>query len=55
MAVPQLSHFPLVMFTSRSSLMGSFTNHRATTVAASVVAALIIALNLFLVARLLVG
>lgn len=46
---------PLVMFTSRSSLMGSFTNHRATTVAASVVAALIIALNLFLVARLLVG
>jgi manganese transport protein len=39
---------PLVMFTARRSLMGSLANRRATTVAASAVATLIVALNLFL-------
>jgi manganese transport protein len=39
---------PLVAFTSRRRLMGVLTNHPTTTVAASVVAALIISLNVFL-------
>lgn len=46
---------PLVLFTSRRSLMGAFANRGPTTAAAGLVAALVIALNLFLVARLLVG
>jgi manganese transport protein len=39
---------PLVVFTSRRELMGSLVNHRLTTAAAVVVAALISALNVFL-------
>jgi manganese transport protein len=39
---------PLVLFTSRRDVMGVLVNHRATTVAAAVVAALISALNVFL-------
>jgi manganese transport protein len=39
---------PLVIFTSRRSIMGELTNRRVTTVAASLVAGLIVALNLFL-------
>jgi len=39
---------PLVLFTSRRDVMGVLVNHRATTVAAVVVAALISALNVFL-------
>lgn len=39
---------PLVMFTRRRDLMGSLVNLRITTIAATVVAALIVALNLFL-------
>ena len=46
---------PLVLFTSRRSVMGAFANRGPTTAAAGLVAALVIALNLFLVARLLVG
>jgi manganese transport protein len=42
---------PLVLFTSRRDIMGVLTNRRATTVAACVVAALIIALNGFLLAQ----
>jgi manganese transport protein len=42
---------PLVIFTSRKRLMGALVNKRATTVAASVVTALIVLLNLFLIAR----
>ncbi|MCE0763718.1 Nramp family divalent metal transporter [Pseudonocardia kujensis] len=41
---------PLVLFTRRRDVMGSLVNHRLTTAAAVVVAALIIALNLFLLA-----
>jgi manganese transport protein len=42
---------PLVMFTSRRDLMGSLVNRRATTIAACLLALLIIGLNLFLLAR----
>jgi len=42
---------PLVIFTSRKSLMGKLVNGRATTVAASVIAALVVGLNIFLLAR----
>ena len=40
---------PLVMLTRRRDIMGTFVNRRLTTVAASVVAGLIIALNGFLI------
>src|SRR2546421_6161923 len=39
---------PLVLFTSRRDVMGVLANHRATTAAAVVVAALISGLNVFL-------
>lgn len=39
---------PLVVYTSRKDIMGVLVNRRSTTIAASVVAALIVALNLFL-------
>jgi manganese transport protein len=42
---------PLVLFTRRRDLMGTLTNARATTVVASVIAGLIICLNVFLLAR----
>jgi manganese transport protein len=42
---------PLVWFTSRKELMGSLVNRRATTALAVVVAALISALNLFLLGQ----
>jgi manganese transport protein len=46
---------PLVLLTRRPDVMGSFANARATTLAASVVAGMIIALNVFLVFKTLVG
>lgn len=46
---------PLVIFTSRSDIMGILVNKRATTFLASLVAALIIALNLFLIHQLFFG
>jgi manganese transport protein len=42
---------PLVWFTSRTDLMGPLVNRRATTAAATVVAALISALNVFLLGQ----
>ncbi len=42
---------PLVMFTARRDVMGVLANHRLTTVAAAVVAGLIVALNIFLLAQ----
>jgi manganese transport protein len=42
---------PLVVFTSRRSVMGGLVNHRGTTVAAAAVASLIVALNLFLLGQ----
>ena len=46
---------PLVWFTSRRGLMGVLANRKPTTAAACVVAALILALNVFLLYRLLLG
>jgi manganese transport protein len=42
---------PLIAFTSRRDLMGPLVNRRITTIAATVVAAVIIALNAFLLAQ----
>jgi manganese transport protein len=46
---------PLVLFTSRRELMGGLVNRQTTTVIASIVAALIVVLNLVLVYRTLAG
>jgi manganese transport protein len=46
---------PLVMFTSRESLMGVLVNHRTTVVVSSIVAGLIISLNVFLLYQTFVG
>lgn len=46
---------PLVMFTSRRDIMGELVNRRSTSIAASIVAALIVLLNLFLLYQLLIG
>jgi manganese transport protein len=46
---------PLILFTRRADLMGALVNRRATTAAASLVATVIIALNVFLVADTLLG
>jgi manganese transport protein len=45
---------PLVRFTSRRDLMGALVNHRLTTAAAAVVAALIVGLNGFLLVQTLI-
>ena len=46
---------PLVLLTRRADVMGALANRRVTTAAAGVVAALIVALNAFLVFDTLVG
>ena len=46
---------PLVMFTRRKDIMGPLTNHVVTTAIAAVVAALIVALNLFLLYQTFTG
>ena len=46
---------PLVMFTRRSDVMGELVNQRYTTVLASIVAGLIVALNLFLLYQIFFG
>ena len=46
---------PLLILTRRREVMGALVNRRATTVAASVVAALIIALNVFLIYETFLG
>jgi len=46
---------PLVLFTSRQDLMGVLVNRRLTTVLASVVAVLIIALNVYLLIQVISG
>ena len=42
---------PLIRFTAQRRLMGQLVNRRATTVVASLVAAVIISLNVFLLAQ----
>lgn len=44
---------PLVLYTSKKDVMGVLVNHKLTSIAASLVAALIVALNLFLLNQLL--
>ena len=46
---------PLIMFTSREKIMGILVNRRVTTLAASLVAALIVALNVYLLYQILAG
>jgi manganese transport protein len=46
---------PLIMFTRRKDIMGILVNHRITTVAASIVAGLIIMLNVFLLHQTFFG
>ena len=46
---------PLIMFTSRRDIMGALVNRRITNIAASLAAALIIALNLFLLYQVFFG
>jgi len=46
---------PLILFTRRADLMGALVNRRATTLAASLIAAVIITLNVFLITDTLLG
>ena len=46
---------PLVIFTSKRSVMGTLTNHKATTAVAALVASVIVALNVFLLAQTFAG
>lgn len=46
---------PLVMFTRRRDIMGELVNHRVTTVIATIVAGLIVALNIFLLYQIATG
>jgi manganese transport protein len=46
---------PLILFTRRRDLMGELVNHRVTTLAAWVVAAAVISLNLFLLYQIFAG
>jgi manganese transport protein len=46
---------PLVMFTRRRDLMGALTNLKVTTIVASIVAALIVGLNLYLLFETFTG
>lgn len=46
---------PLIMFTSRNDIMGTLVNRRITTIAGSLAAALIVALNLFLLYQVFIG
>jgi manganese transport protein len=46
---------PLVMFTRRSDIMGPLVNRRITTIIASIAAALIVALNVYLLAQIFSG
>jgi manganese transport protein len=46
---------PLVMFTSRRDIMGILVNRRVTTVLVSIIAVLIIALNIYLLVQTFSG
>jgi manganese transport protein len=50
-----LAIIPLVLFTSRSGLMGVLTNRRLTTILASMVAVLIVGLNIYLIVTIISG
>jgi manganese transport protein len=44
---------PLIFYTANREIMGGLVNHKITTIAGSLVAALIVALNIFLIYQLL--
>jgi manganese transport protein len=46
---------PLVLLTARGNVMGAFVNHRATTILASIFAAVIVSLNGFLLYQTFFG
>lgn len=46
---------PLIMFTRRRDLMGVLVNKRLTTILASIVAALIVSLNIYLLVQVFTG
>ncbi|MDQ3929119.1 MAG: divalent metal cation transporter, partial [Chloroflexota bacterium] len=46
---------PLVMFTRRADLMGALVNHKLTTIVVSIVAGLIVSLNVFLLYQTIFG
>jgi manganese transport protein len=46
---------PMILITSRRKVMGALVNSRVTTISASLVAALIIGLNLFLLQQQILG
>jgi manganese transport protein len=46
---------PLILFTQRRDLMGSLVNHRLTTVATGIIAALILSLNIYLLIQTFAG
>jgi len=46
---------PLVVFTANREIMGVLVNHKVTTILAGFVAAIIIALNLFLLYQIFAG
>jgi manganese transport protein len=46
---------PLIIFTSRKKIMGALVNKRLTTVLASMAAAVIVALNIFLLYQTFFG
>jgi manganese transport protein len=46
---------PMILITSRRKVMGALVNSRATTISASLVAAVIIGLNLFLLQQQILG
>ena len=46
---------PLLLFCRDRSLMGSLVNHRLTTMAATLVVVVIVALNVFLIGQLVLG
>lgn len=46
---------PMILLTRRADVMGTFVNRRATTIVASIVAALIISLSMFLLQRTFFG
>jgi manganese transport protein len=46
---------PLIMFTSRSDIMGVLVNHRLTNLIAWLIASVVVALNIFLIYQTFFG
>ena len=46
---------PMLLLTRRVDVMGAFVNHRLTTAVAALIAAIIVALNVFLIGSIFLG